>query len=438
MTGFRFTQHTFTLLTVLIVLSFAFVSHITAEEKDATLSGRVITAEGEPVAGASIMLQMSTAVTDSEGRFTFTEITPGQTRLKVLRNPMTKSSPLQPSNTEIRAIKFGEVTFYPHVLHDSSRSATFAIEPGTDIKDVEVIMERQLIVRGRIVFKNGEPFADTSLKIKIDQLELDGTDGYGFNRSFRTDADGNFVHATYTPGIYILSVKHHGLSAASEPFIVEVGKPHERVVLTFDGNATDISVPPPEEPKKQRLYHPMYVSEVPGVWVINPANGHAYKWIDCEGREDAEAQAAVEEAHLVTITSEAEQIWLEAVFGYGPYWIGLTDVAKEGEWQWETGEPVIYTNWKKDDADDWSIIDEPPAFLKFLGFKDEGQFREDDERDLEEDEKDLVIMSDWGWDEEIGKWQTAHLETARMAILEKDGMRSKVHGLSLPDITPQK
>ena len=421
MTGFRFTQHTFTLLTVLIVLSFTFVSHIAAEAEYATLSGRVITAEGEPVAGASIMLQMSTAETDSEGQFTFTEITPGQTRLKVLRNPIRKSSPLQPSNTKLRAIKFGSVTFYPHDFHDSSRSATFAIEPGTDIKDVEVILERQLIVRGRIVFKNGEPFADTSLKIKIDQLDLDGADGYGFNRSFQTDADGNFVHATYTPGIYILSVNHHGLSAASEPFIIQATKPHETVVLTLNGNAPDLSVPPPEEPKKQRLYHPSYISEVPGVWVINPANGHAYKWIECDDREDAQIQAAAEEAHLVTITSEAEQIWLEAVFRLGPYWIGLTDVEKEGEWQWETGEPVTYTNWKEPD-EDHQFLREPPAFLKFLGVKGEDQFREEDERDFLEEEhhKDLVIMSDPGWDEEIGKWQTAHLKTARMAILEKE------------------
>ncbi len=420
MTGFRFTQHTFTLLTVLIVLSFAFVFHIAAEAEYATLSGRVITAEGAPVAGASIMLQMSTAETDSEGRFTFTEIAPGQTRLKVLRNPIRKSSPLQPSNTKLRAIKFGSVTFYPHDFHDSSRSATFAIEPGMDIKDVEVILERQLIVRGKVLFKNGEPFADTSLKIKIDQLDLDGADGYGFNRSFQTNADGNFVHATYTRGIYILSVNHHGLSAASEPFIIEAAKPHETVVLTLNGNALDLSVSPPEEPKRQRRHYPLNIAYVPGVWIINPANGHGYKWIDCEGREDAQAQAAVEEAHLVTITSEAEQIWLEAVFGYGPYWIGLTDVEKEGEWQWETGEPVIYTNWKEPD-EDHQFLREPPAFLKFLGVKGEDQFREEDERDfLEEDHKDLVIMSDPGWDEEIGKWQTAHLKTARMAILEKE------------------
>ena len=430
MTGLRSAKYTFILLIALTALSLALAFHGAAEEKPATLSGRVITAEGEPVVGATLMLQISTTETDSEGRFVFTKITQSQTRLAVLRNPMTQGDPSQQDHTKIRAIKFGNVTFYPHDFHDSSRAATFAIEPGTDITDVEVIMERQLIVRGRIIFKNGEPFADTSLKINIDQLDLDGTDGYGFNRSFQTDADGNFTYATYTPGIYVLSIDHRGLSAASEPFIIEESEPHETVVLTLNGNSTDLSVSPPEKPKKQRLYHPAYISEVPGMWVINPANGHAYKWIECDDRENAQIQAAAEQAHLVTITNEPEQIWLEAVFRLGPYWIGLTDVAKEGEWQWETGEPVTYTNWKADDEDDWSI-DEPPAFLKFLGFKDEDQLREDDERDY-------VIMSDSAWDGEIGRWKTVHhTKEARMAILEKDGMRSKIHGLSLPDITPE-
>lgn len=427
MTSLRFAKQRFTLLTVLIALSFACVSDIAAEAEDATLAGRVITAEGAPVAGASIMLQMSTAITDSEGRFTFTKIAPGQTRLKVLRNPITKSSPLQPSNTEIRAIRFGKVTFYPHVLHDSSRSATFAIEPGTDIKDVEVILERQLIIRGRTVFKNGEPLANMSLKINVDHLGLDGTGGdFGFNRSFQTDTDGNFVYATYTPGIYVLSYNHRGLSAASEPFIIEESEPHERVILALNGNSTDLSVSPPEKPKKRRLYHPSYISDTPGVWIINPTNGHAYKWIDCEDRADAQAQAAVEEAHLVTITTEAEQIWLEAVFGHGPYWIGLTDVEKEGEWQWETAEPVIYTNWKEDNENEKflkaQVLMGPPAFLEFLGVKGEKQFRAEDERDLEEEHKDYVIISDFAWDGVIGKWKTVHdTEEARMAILEKEG-----------------
>ena len=415
MTGFRFVQHTFILLTVLIVLSFAFVSHITAEEKPATLSGRVLSAEGEPIVGATMMLQILTAQTDSEGQFTFTKITPSQTRLTVLRNPS------QPSHTLVRAIKFGRVLFYPHHFHDSSRAATFAIKPGTNIKDVEVIMEYQLIVRGKVVFKDGKPLADTSLKINIDYLGLDAIDGFSLRRSFRTDADGNFVYATYTPGIYTMSVNHRGLAAGSEPFIIEKGKPHETVVLTLDGNATDLSESPPAEPKKQRPYRPSYILDVPGTWIINPSNGHAYKWIMCDGREDAQAQAAVEEAHLVTITSESEQIWLEAVFGAGPYWIGLTDVAKEGEWQWETAEPVTYTNWKEDDNENDRFLMGPPAFLEFLGFRDEVEFHEEDFRE-EDDAKDYVIMSDRAWDREIGKWKTAHHpQEERMAILEKEG-----------------
>lgn len=414
MTGFRFTQRTFTLLTGFIVLSFTFVTDSAAEEKPATLSGRVVTAEGEPVVDATIVFQISTVQTDSEGRFTFTKITPSQARLRVPRNPMMKKGAYRSNHTKIRAIKFGSVTFYPHDFHDTSRSATFAIEPGTDVKDVEVVMERQLIVRGRIIFKNGEPLADTSLKINIDQLDLDGTDGVGFSRSFQTDADGNFTYAAYTPGIYVLSIDHHGLSAASDPFIVEVGKQHERIVLTLDGNITDLFVRPPEEPQKQRRHYPSNVAYVPGVWIINPANGHAYKWIDCENREDAQIQAAAEQAHLVTITNAPEQIWLEAVFGHGPYWIGLTDVAKEGEWQWGTGEPFTYTNWKANDEDD-RFVSEPPAFLKFLGFKGEDRRREEEGRDF-------VIMSDWRWGGEIGKWQTAdHPKVARMAILEKEG-----------------
>ena len=410
-----YSRHAFTLLTVLIVLSFACISGTTAAEKHTTLSGRVLSAEGKPVADASIVFGLSKVQTDSEGRFIFTKVTESQTSLRVIHDP--RSDPLQPKHTRVRSIKFGSLTFYPQHLHDASRSFTFAITPGTNSENVEVIMEYQMILRGRVVFKNGEPLAGTHLKIKIDWLALDGTGGHGFTRSLRTDADGNFISPTDAPGIYMLSVEHRGLSAASEPFVMEVGKPHAGVLLTLDGNATDLSVPPPEASKEQQQYHPSFISDVPGTWIINPANGHAYKWIACEDREDAQAQAADEGAHLVTITGAAEQIWLEAVFRTGPYWIGLSDVVKEGQWQWETGEPFFYTNWKPEDEHDrFGIGDEPPAILKFFGVKGEDRRRA-------EEESDYVIMSDWRWDTPIGKWQPAdHSKAARMAILEKDGM----------------
>ena len=411
-----YSRHTFTLLTVFIVLSFACVSGITADEKHTTLSGRVLSAEGTPIAGASIVFGLSKVQTDSEGRFIFTKVTENQTNLRVIHDP--RSDPSQPRHTRVRAVKFGSLTFYPQHLHDSSRSFTFAITPGRNIENVEVIMEYQMILRGTVVFKNGEPLAGANLKIKIDRLALDGTGGRGFTRSLRTDADGNFISAMDAPGIYMLSVEHRGVSAASEPFVMEVGnQPHAGVLLTLNGNATDLSVPPPEVSKEQQRYHRSFISDVPGTWIINPANGHAYKWIACEDREDAQAQAANEGAHLVTITGAAEQIWLEAVFRTGPYWIGLSDAVKEGQWQWETGEPFFYTNWKPEDEHDrFRITDEPPAILRFLGVKGE------DRRRVEE-ERDYVIMSDWRWDAPVGKWEPVdHSKAARMAILEKDGM----------------
>ena len=82
-----------------------------------------------------------------------------------------------------------------------------------------------------------------------------------------------------------------------------------------------------------------------GVWIVNPANGHAYKKISCSDPENAIAQAAEADAYLVAINDAAEQRWLGRVFKLHHTFIGLNDLEKEGEWQWHSGEPVTYTNW---------------------------------------------------------------------------------------------
>ena len=131
--------------------------------------------------------------------------------------------------------------------------------------------------------------------------------------------------------------------------------------------------------------------------MLNPANNHSYKRIHCESWDDAQAKAVAEGAHLVAINDAKEQAWLVRVFGTAPYWIGLTDVAKEGEWGWTSGEPATYTHW---------------AAHKLM--------------DADRGEEDYVFMGlspDGRW-HKVGP-QSPEWQMTRMAILEKEVLPAK-------------
>ena len=104
------------------------------------------------------------------------------------------------------------------------------------------------------------------------------------------------------------------------------------------------------------------------------------------------------EAYLVAINDEAEQKWLSAIFGYGPYWNGLTDFAKKGEWEWTSGEPVTYTSW---------ALHEP--------------------MDADSGEEDYVFMEK----APIGEWfdvglESRDWESTEMAIIERENPPDKM------------
>ena len=63
---------------------------------------------------------------------------------------------------------------------------------------------------------------------------------------------------------------------------------------------------------------------------------------------DAKAKCEAMGGHLVTVTTESEDVlcrkmWQES--GAGGCWLGASDSASEGTWQWVTGEEWGYTNW---------------------------------------------------------------------------------------------
>ena len=80
-------------------------------------------------------------------------------------------------------------------------------------------------------------------------------------------------------------------------------------------------------------------------------NGHLYRLTSAElNWDEAEAEAVRLGGHLVTINSAEEQQFLEDTFMSGAndrtrYWIGLNDVANEGNFVWVNGELVTFTNW---------------------------------------------------------------------------------------------
>ena len=86
------------------------------------------------------------------------------------------------------------------------------------------------------------------------------------------------------------------------------------------------------------------------VWIQNSTNGHYYaetefmsSWADAEGLAQSFG------GHIVTVNSLSEHQWLIETFkietSETDYWIGLNDIAQEGNWVWSSGETTTFDNW---------------------------------------------------------------------------------------------
>ncbi len=298
------------------------------------------------------------AESDAEGRFTITTAIDGPVLLSLF--------PPRKSGIRILKVQIEGLLLYPTGMME--RGVVFATSPGRRIENIEVRVQ-QPHIRGRVQYTDGTPIVNTKVRLHLRTVNLHGNSSS--DRSARTDAEGYFTYYAErdleVPTFYMLSVAYHGQTVNLKPFILRPGDQTHDVVFRFENM--------PELPLRARRggfasasasttnSRSIASSNLQDVWVVRPENGHAYKRIQCADWEDAQAQAAAEGGHLVTINDETEQKWLQAVFGGEPSWIGLNDIAQEGQWTWDNGEPVTYTNWGLQEPDDTSNQDEDYVIL---------------------------------------------------------------------------
>ena len=350
----------------------------------ASFSGKVVDEAGVPVSGVTVALPPQSAETDETGVFSMTDVAPSSVRNLMLL-------PVLQVDYEIRAVEIEGVTFYFDPLRPPWYDNRFpiAIEPGADVKDVEITVRLRMRIRGRVLSADGTPLRDAKVQFEINQRSTNGRHTGSSSSPRNLDADGYFVEYVEGPAFYTVTVAYQGQFAESEKILLEDGQRLDELVLTLsdDPNAQSpskavvkpvfkpavLAAPePPVKPKvviPPRAHDPQSAEaarqrEREGMWAINPDNRHAYKVIHCKTREAAEAKATAQGAHLVAINDAAEQHWLFEVFGqkrllkdkieqrwnlktFGQesLWIGLSDEIKEGNLYWNNGEPVTYTNW---------------------------------------------------------------------------------------------
>ena len=379
-----FRREIFTLLIGIVALFLLGALESGAQEEVlTTFSGRVVDGAGHPIAGRMVVLVpvedghgawfpiefeveeggrqgdpvAFQAETDAEGRFVITDAIVGPVLLG-----------LDEPEMEILKVQIGDLFLY---APDESweRGVVFSAEPGERIEDVEVTVQRFLQLRGKVLRMDGTPLANARrIRGGLRRLSLDGEyDGTG-RWSAETDDEGNFVQYMprymNSPVFYFMSVTYQERQVQLDPIVVKPEDLFHEVVFTFE-----VPLPPDIPENAPRGFHAGAPArfggglDAEGVWVVNPENGHAYKKIRFSGVEEAFAQAAKENAYLVTINDAAEQNWLDQVFVAHRALIGLSDVQEEGQWQWHSGEPVTYTNWAMYEPQDTDKGDEDYVIL---------------------------------------------------------------------------
>ena len=108
---------------------------------------------------------------------------------------------------------------------------------------------------------------------------------------------------------------------------------------------------------------------------------HQYSFVPIDGMTWEEMNEYCKErgGHLAIIQSEEENKFLYDKMvecGFFFAYFGLTDEAVEGDWKWVTGDEVTYTNWYKDDVDNYREEDYAMIWVNRPYYWNDGGLRE--------------------------------------------------------------
>ena len=236
-----------TLLTVIVTLFIGFVSQGVAQENTGTVTGRVIDLDGNPVAELPVFIapldvdeggdmwtvslpyehaQLRRARTDREGQFSITDVPSGPVYIGALPDDIDKylpkdfekivdeftsrdwgkttqddiaafvssnfgmnSADFEP-DVEVLFIRVQGLTLYSRTDYDQ---IAFGLKPDTHMKGVEVTVQPRMRVRGRVLFKDSTPLANTRVRLHTRSRNVDGSGSSGSGGDLWIDTEGYFV-----------------------------------------------------------------------------------------------------------------------------------------------------------------------------------------------------------------------------------------------------
>ena len=353
---------------VVLIGSLVLLLVISLQSYASTISGKVVDEEGNPVPDIIIAIKSfngkllpgrqqmhihepvfpppQPSNTDPSGAFSIENIvSPSVNKLTLL--------PERASDYEIRSIEMQGISFIIHPHQFQWREGfPFGIEEETDAIDVKITVRRRMWIRGQVLNADGIPLSNANVNLMVKSRSIDGSGrGRGSGGGTNTlDENGGFTRYVDSPAYYTVSVSYQGKSVESKELLLEKGQRLDNLTLTFKEKIQhppkpNVGRPPVNMPPDQERMHAIFKLRSEGVWAINPANRHAYKRIQCQSPEEALTIAKAQNAHIVAINDKEEQQWILDVFGKENYWIGYTNDGREGDKQWDNGDPLTYTNW---------------------------------------------------------------------------------------------